>query len=158
MDIDEIFGESRRPVSLPNKSAIYVWGYNHSRQTGGKDKERSLRIPKQLPPEIFGCPADGNSCWLDIACGREHTAVVASDGSLFTWGANEFGQLGDGTESARKHNKKVKQLQSDFVISVSCGAHCTDAIAEPRENDDTVSARRLWVWGQNQGSNYPRLF
>ncbi|XP_060192536.1 ultraviolet-B receptor UVR8 isoform X1 [Lycium barbarum] len=157
MDIDEIFGESKA-VSLTNKSAIYVWGYNHSGQTGRRCKERSLRIPKQLPPELFGCPAGANSRWLDIACGREHTAAVASDGSLFTWGANEFGQLGDGTESARKHPKEVNQLQSEFVISVSCGAHCTAAIAEPREKDGTMSARRLWVWGQNQGSNYPRLF
>ncbi|CAN4079506.1 unnamed protein product [Withania somnifera] len=73
-------------------------------------------------------------------------------------GANEFGQLGDGTESARKYPKKMKQLQSEFVISVSCGAHSTAAITEPRENDGAMSARRLWVWGQNQGSNYPRLF
>ncbi|PHT56986.1 hypothetical protein CQW23_05472 [Capsicum baccatum] len=149
MDIDEILGVSRC-VNLANKSAIYVWGYNQSGQTGRRGKEGSLRIPKQLPPELFGCPAAGNSRWLDIACGREHTAAVASDGSLFTWGANEFGQLGDGTESARKHPTKVKQLQSEFVVSVSCGAHCTAAIAEPRENDGTMSARRLWVWGQNQ--------
>ncbi|CAI9109895.1 OLC1v1009818C1 [Oldenlandia corymbosa var. corymbosa] len=157
MEIDEIFGESR-PVSLPTKSAIYVWGYNQSGQTGRKGKERSLRIPRQLPPELFGCPAGGNSRWLDIACGREHTAAVASDGSLFTWGANDFGQLGDGTEKGQKHPKKVKQLQSEYVVSVSCGAHCTAAIAEPRENDETKSGRRLWVWGQNQASNYPRLF
>lgn len=65
-------------------------------------------------------------------------------------GANEFGQLGDGTETGRKHPKKVKLLQNEFVISVSCGAHCTAAIAEPRENDGSVSTRRLWVWGQNQ--------
>lgn len=157
MDIDEILGVSR-PVCLTNKSAIYAWGYNHSGQTGRGGKERSLRIPKQLPPELFGCPAGGNSRWLDIACGREHTAAVASDGLLFTWGANEFGQLGDGTENASKRPKKVKQLQPEFVISVSCGAHCTAAIAEPREKDGSTSARRLWVWGQNQGSNYPRFF
>ncbi|KAK6128998.1 hypothetical protein DH2020_037252 [Rehmannia glutinosa] len=109
--------------------------------------------------DLFGCPAaGGNSRWLDIACGREHTAAVASDGSLFTWGANEYGQLGDGTERSRKYPKKVKHLQSEFVISVSCGAHCTAAIAEPRENDGSLSTRRLWVWGQNQGSNYPRLY
>ncbi|KAI8009458.1 hypothetical protein LOK49_LG06G01059 [Camellia lanceoleosa] len=82
------------------------------------------------------------SRWLDIACGREHAAAVASDGSLFT----------------RKQPKKVKQLQTEFVISVSCGAHCTAAIAEPHENDGTMVTRRLWVWGQNQGSNYPHLF
>lgn len=69
---------------------------------------------------------------------------------LHVSGANEFGQLGDGTEKGRKHPKKVKQLETEFVKSVSCGAHCTAAIAEPRENDGTMSSRRLWVWGQNQ--------
>ncbi|XP_073144500.1 ultraviolet-B receptor UVR8 [Henckelia pumila] len=158
MEIDEILGESQR-MRLPTKSAIYVWGYNESGQTGRRGEEKSLRIPRQLPPELFGCPAaGGNSRWLDIACGRGHTAAVASDGSLFTWGANDFGQLGDGTERGRKYPKKVKQLQSEFVISVSCGAHCTVAIAKPRENDGSMSNRRLWVWGQNQGSNYPRLY
>ncbi|XP_062106439.1 ultraviolet-B receptor UVR8 [Humulus lupulus] len=157
MDVDDIFG-TVRPASLPRKSAIYVWGYNHSGQTGRQGKENQLRIPKQLPPELFGCPAGANSRWLDIACGREHTAAVASNGSLFTWGANDFGQLGDGTEEGRKYPKKVKQLGTEFVKSVSCGAHCTAAIAEPRENDGTISRSRLWVWGQNQGSDFPRLF
>ncbi|KAE8722241.1 putative tRNA (guanine(26)-N(2))-dimethyltransferase 1-like [Hibiscus syriacus] len=108
--------------------------------------------------KFFGCPTGTNSRWLDIACGCEHTATVASYGSLFTWGANEFGQLGDGTENGRKHPKKVKQLQTEFVKSVSCGAHCTATIAEPQENDGTISTCRLWIWGQNQGSNLPCLF
>ena len=72
-------------------------------------------------------------------------------------GANEFGQLGDGTEESRKQPKKVKQLQTEFVISVSCGAHCTAAIAEPREQNGTVVSRRLWVWGQNQVLFYTSL-
>lgn len=65
-------------------------------------------------------------------------------------GANDFGQLGDGTEERRKRPEKVKQLESEFVKSVSCGAHCSACIAEPHENDGTISTRRLWVWGQNQ--------
>lgn len=82
MDIDEIIGETARSsMNLPTKSAIYVWGYNHSGQTGRKDKERQLRIPKQLPPELFWCQCS----LVRQACGREHTAAVASDGSLFTW-------------------------------------------------------------------------
>lgn len=91
MDINEIIGETARPVdNIPAKSAIYVWGYNHSGQTGRKGRERQLRIPKQLPPELFGCPAGANSRWLDIACGHEHTAAVASDGTLFTWGLSLY--------------------------------------------------------------------
>lgn len=160
MEIDEIFGISKSPTKLPTKSAIYVWGYNQRGQTGRKGKDRNLRIPKQLPPELFGCPVGKSKTtrWLDVACGREHTAAIASDGSLFTWGANDFGQLGDGTEESRKYPEKVTRLESEFVKSVSCGANCTAAIAEPRENDGTISIGRLWVWGQNQGSDYPRLF
>lgn len=75
-----------RSQNIPTKSAIYVWGYNRSGQTSRRGKEQHLRIPKQLSPDLFGCPAGANSRWLDIACGREHTAAVASDGSLFTWG------------------------------------------------------------------------
>ncbi|XP_039140107.1 ultraviolet-B receptor UVR8 [Dioscorea cayenensis subsp. rotundata] len=154
MEVDRILREFEA-VNLPTKSAIYVWGYNQRGQTARKGSEFHLRIPKRLSPELFKY---SGARWLDIACGREHTAAVASDGSLFTWGSNDFGQLGDGTEESREQPKKVKFLQTEFVKSVSCGAHCTAAIAEPRENDGTVSTSRLWVWGQNQGSNYPRLY
>ena len=76
---DEIFG-TRRAISetTTKKSAIYLWGYNESGQTGRKGEQWQLRIPRQLPPQLFGCPAatGHNSRWFDIACGREHTAVV----------------------------------------------------------------------------------
>lgn len=85
MDIDDIFGITQN-VSLPRKSAIYVWGYNQSGQTGRKGKDHQLRVPRQLHPDLFECLDEASSRWLDIACGREHTAAVASDGSLFTWG------------------------------------------------------------------------
>ncbi|KAK1316812.1 Ultraviolet-B receptor UVR8 [Acorus calamus] len=157
MDIDDVFCGSK-VENPPTKSSIYVWGYNHSGQTGRKCEECHLRIPKRLNFELFERSGGSKSRWLDIACGREHTAAVAADGSLYTWGSNEFGQLGDGTENSRKQPRKVKLLQTEFVKSVSCGSHCTAVIAEPRENDGSISASRLWVWGQNQGSNYPRLY
>lgn len=75
-----------RVVGVPTKSAIYIWGYNHSGQTARKGKECHLRIPKSLPPKLFKLGNGKSLRWTDIACGREHTAAVASDGSLFTWG------------------------------------------------------------------------
>ncbi|PAN46224.1 hypothetical protein PAHAL_9G171000 [Panicum hallii] len=157
MDVDDVLC-NLRVVGVPTKSAIYIWGYNHSGQTARKGKECHLRIPKSLPPKLFKLGNGKSLRWIDIACGREHTAAIASNGSLFTWGANEFGQLGDGTEESAQEPKKVKSLETELVKSVSCGAHCTAAVAEPRENDGTLSKSRLWVWGQNQGSDYPRLF
>jgi alpha-tubulin suppressor-like RCC1 family protein len=85
MDVDDALS-NLRVVGVPTKSAIYIWGYNHSGQTARKGKECHLRIPKSLPPKLFKLGNGKSLRWTDIACGREHTAAVASDGSLFTWG------------------------------------------------------------------------
>jgi alpha-tubulin suppressor-like RCC1 family protein len=85
MDIDDVHC-NLRVVGVPTKSAIYIWGYNQSGQTARKGKECYLRIPKSLPPKLFKLRNADSLRWTDIACGREHTAAVASDGSLFTWG------------------------------------------------------------------------
>ncbi|GLJ44243.1 hypothetical protein SUGI_0924320 [Cryptomeria japonica] len=135
-------------ASTPAKSALYVWGYNDCGQTARRASRRYTRIPKSVEDLL----------WVDIACGRQHTAAVASDGSLFTWGSNVYGQLGDGSEEDSKTPKKVDALKTEFVKSVACGAHCTAAIAELRNKNNETHSSRLWVWGENQGSNYPRLF
>ncbi len=31
---------------------------------------------------------------ISVGCGNMHTACVASSGNLYTWGSNEYGQLG----------------------------------------------------------------
>ncbi|KAK9683637.1 hypothetical protein RND81_10G155400 [Saponaria officinalis] len=82
MTIGDVLGQSK-PVAVPTKSAIYVWGYNQRGLTGRTKKDRKFRIARQLPPELFGCLARSSTRWLDVARGREHTAAVASDGSLY---------------------------------------------------------------------------
>eukprot|EP00850_Spirogloea_muscicola_P021030 SM000234S07890 [mRNA] locus=s234:44549:48375:- [translate_table: standard] len=118
------------------------------------------------------------SCLVDISCGLQHTAAVTTDGALFTWGSNEYGQLGDGSEDDSRDPKRVLGLDNEFVLMVACGAHCTAAVSKPRRAASACSSSgpsigpasnkegshspndessRLWVWGQNQGSNHPRL-
>lgn len=54
MDIDAIVGETMtRSVNIPTKSAIYVWGYNQSGQTGRREKEQQLRIDQHLNHRII---------------------------------------------------------------------------------------------------------
>ncbi|MFZ8804962.1 MAG: RCC1 domain-containing protein [Candidatus Calescibacterium sp.] len=69
--------------------------------------------------------------------GGEHTCAVKQDGSLWCWGKNEVGQLGDGTTTSK--NSPVKIIQSD-VVSVSLGYAFTCA-----EKTDGS----LWCWGDN---------
>jgi len=74
-----------------------------------------------------------------IAAGANHSVALASDGTVWAWGDNERGQLGDGTTHRRLAPVQVKDISE--VIAVAAGRNYTVAV----KNDGTV-----WVWGQNE--------
>ena len=55
----------------------------------------------------------------EIACGYRSSYALKEDGSLWSWGHNGHGRLGDGTES--KRNMPLKVVDSN-VSSISCVA------------------------------------
>lgn len=59
-----------------------------------------------------------------ISTGTYHTMVIKADGSLWGWGWNYAGELGDGTTTDRVVPTKVM----DNVESVSAGWHYTMAV------------------------------
>ena len=56
-----------------------------------------------------------------ISCGDEHTAVVTQSGRIFTFGCNEWGQLGLGHNNNVIKPSCIKVLKPDQVVAVSCG-------------------------------------
>ncbi|MDX8394081.1 MAG: LamG-like jellyroll fold domain-containing protein, partial [Mariprofundales bacterium] len=71
-----------------------------------------------------------------IAAGFYHTVALKSDGSLWTWGYNNFGQLGDGTTV---NSLVPKQIGTGFS-SIAAGLYHTVALK---------SDGSLWTWGRN---------
>ena len=71
-----------------------------------------------------------------VSLGTRHSAVIKTDGSLWTWGDNEHGKLGNGT--IKSSNVPVKIM--DDVASVSLGDDHTAAI----KTDGS-----LWICGYN---------
>ena len=72
--------------------------------------------------------------------GGQHTLAIAEDGSLWAWGRNEFGQLGDGTTNDR-HSPIRIGADNDWV-SVSANLVHSAAIRVDGS---------LWTWGSNAG-------
>jgi len=79
-----------------------------------------------------------------VAAGLNHVAVIKEDGSLWTWGRNEYGQLGDGTTEDRYTPIKIM----DDAVFVSAGNCHTAAIK---------SDGSLWVWGDNYHNYHERF-
>src|SRR5688500_5783812 len=54
-----------------------------------------------------------------LAGGGSHTVALKSDGTVWTWGSNNVGELGDGTTFNRSFPVRVKNLND--VIAVAAG-------------------------------------
>lgn len=46
---------------------------------------------------LYSAKISAQSCWQQISVGTNHTLVIKPDGTLWAWGWNYKGQLGDGT-------------------------------------------------------------
>ncbi len=69
-----------------------------------------------------------------VVAGDYHVAALRTDGTLWTWGDNLYGQLGDGTYTSRPTPAQVME----GVTTVAAGVGATAAI----RTDST-----LWTWG-----------
>ena len=67
--------------------------------------------------------AAGMSSALSIAVGGSHTCVIAIAGAVKCWGANDYGQLGDGTLTTRSTSANVSGLMSGVSTIVSAYSH-----------------------------------
>jgi hypothetical protein len=74
-----------------------------------------------------------------ISSGEKHTLAIKKDGSLWAWGDNSFGQLGDGTTGGFA-SLPVQVGTSREWASVACGSFSSFAI----KRDGS-----LWAWGKN---------
>ncbi|EMG36506.1 RCC1 domain-containing protein, alpha-tubulin suppressor [Desulfocurvibacter africanus PCS] len=83
-----------------------------------------------------------------IAGGSPHTLVLRADGTLWTWGCNKDGQLGDGTINSDDNSSPVQVTQS-YAGQVSLPARFTAIAAGWVHSMALASDGRLWAWGDN---------
>jgi len=84
--------------------------------------------------------ASERGCVTDIAGGGDHLCLVRSDHTVWCWGANDAGQLGDGTTQDRARPVQAKTPTGRSFVQVSTAENHTCALAM----DHTV-----WCWGAN---------
>ncbi|MBK6595894.1 MAG: RCC1 repeat-containing protein [Burkholderiales bacterium] len=109
------------------------WGSDNSGQLG-LARQSKITTPQRVPNVNIGKTSTSQR----LATGTYHSAIVQSDGTVWTWGDNLLGQLGDGTITAHSTPTPVPNLSG--VIAASAGYGHTLAL----RNDGSV-----WSWGSN---------
>jgi alpha-tubulin suppressor-like RCC1 family protein len=109
-------GQQHTAVVLDDGS-LYTFGVGSSGQLGHGDDETQL-----APKRVVAADWEGRRV-VSVACGGEHTAAVLDDGSLYTFGDGDCGQLGHGDEENQRAPKRVAAAdwEGRCVVSVACG-------------------------------------
>ena len=126
----QVSGGSGHTAAIKTDGTLWTWGYNVNGQLG--DNTTSTRC---TPVTTFA----GGTNWKQVAGGGSYTAAIKTDGTLWTWGYNYYGQLGDNTIIKRSTPVTTFAGGTDWK-QVACGNNHTVAI----KTDGT-----LWTWGNN---------
>lgn len=117
-------------AAIKTDGTAWTWGSNTQGRLGdGTTTNRSSP----------GTLAGGGTTWCDISTGYKHTAAVKTDGTLWTWALNNFGQLGDPTVVIRSSPGTTAGGGTNWC-QASSGDYHTAAV----KTDGT-----LWTWGRN---------
>lgn len=105
---------------------LYAFGSNENGSLGiGKDNWSFEKI-------------NNNQNWIQIESGKFHSLALKSDGTLWAWGRNNFGQLGNNT--TEDSYLPIQIGSNNDWIFVECADNSSFAI----KKDGT-----LWAWGNN---------
>ncbi len=122
-------------VAIKSNGTLWAWGHNGFGELGYSTTYTCNGNPCSLSPGQVGTDND----WVAVAAGYRHTVALKSDGTLWAWGANFLGQIGDGTEIHRDSPVQVGTDNDWSSIAAGGGSH-TIAL----KSDGT-----LWSWGYN---------
>ncbi len=99
---------------------LWLWGSNPYGQLGD-----DTFFAKSSPVQTIA----GGSSWIKVSCGNYHTGALKSDGTMWLWGDNEFGQLGDNTTINK--SSPVQTVTNGIWANISCGYYSTTGIILP---------------------------
>ncbi|XP_044155075.1 probable E3 ubiquitin-protein ligase HERC4 isoform X2 [Bufo gargarizans] len=83
-------------------------------------------IDEEIVVEPRRCNFFLNKIVGDVGCGSRHTVFVLDDGTVYTCGCNDLGQLGH--DKSRKKPEQVGALDAQNIVAVSCGESHTLAL------------------------------
>jgi len=123
-------GTGSHTVALKTDGSLWTWGYNISGQLGVNDNtQRNTPVTTLL----------GGTNWKSIAGGRFHTVALKTDGTLWSWGDNSFGQLAVNDTTSRS-TPVTTLLGGTNWKSIATGGYRVIAL----KTDGS-----LWSWGRN---------
>jgi alpha-tubulin suppressor-like RCC1 family protein len=124
----EIAATTEHTIALRANGTAWTWGRNYDGRLGDNST-----IQRSSPVSVVG----GFTNWIQVSAGTAHTVGLRSNGTIWTWGRNVAGQLGDNTTVSKSSPVSVVGGITDWVQVSAGGAN----VLALRANGSA------WGWG-----------
>ena len=128
-------------LALKSNGTVWAWGRNDSDQLGYSSSPPQQGYPRQVI---------SLSDAVAIAGGTRHSLAVKSDGTVQTWGDNQYGQLGDGTIHTNR-STPVQVYGLTGVVAVAGGFAHSLALRNPPVFEEAKLTARDGAAGDQLG-------
>ena len=133
-DVASVAASSRRSVALKSDGSVWQWGnWLIGFPMGGSIywMERYIQDPEDV----------GLKGIVAVSAGYQHSVALEDDGTVWAWGMNSQGQLGNGISGSGYGPYKVSG--PDQAIAIAAGKYYGMAVAADGS---------IWAWGANAGN------
>lgn len=143
-------------LALTSSGHVFAWGSNRDGQLGIGEHMPSSEVPQLVKFE-------DDVRIKQIACSKQHSIALSTDGRVYTWGGGMFGVLGQGDDvdychptlvcfpdphhastrvTATTHRSSLSRPNCGKAIAIACSQFNSAAVVE-----DNQGATYIFVWG-----------
>jgi alpha-tubulin suppressor-like RCC1 family protein len=135
-DVAGIAAGGEHTIVVKTDGTVWTWGWNFYGQLGAETTETCYSVT--TPCSSTPVQVSGLTDVTAVAAGQYHSIALKTDGTVWAWGYNKYGQLGDGTTTDSTTPVQISGLTD--VTAIAAGSLHTIAL----KPDGTV-----WAWGAN---------
>ncbi|XP_062902909.1 probable E3 ubiquitin-protein ligase HERC4 [Mobula hypostoma] len=120
-------------LALGENGSVFAWGAGSYGQLGREDYPICAHHPRKVKFEV---PI------AQIRCGHYHSLALSQDGTVYSWGLNTYGQLGNGKDLEKQSRpQRVRSLTGIPVALIAAGGSHSFALS---------LSGAVYGWGRNE--------